>query len=61
MKREAVKIQRMKNLPKEVQIKKLVDAVKKAASCDPNMTPEMIEELTPTVISFYEAFLKYGK
>ena len=61
MKREAVKIQRMKNLPKEVQIKKLVDAVEKAASCDPNMTPEMIEELTPTVVSFYEAFLKYGK
>ena len=42
-------------------IKKMTEAVKKALSIDPNMTPEMIEELTPGIIKQFEILSNYGK
>ncbi len=61
MKQETMKVQYGRKLSKEQQVKKMTEAVKKALSIDPNMTPEMIEELTPGIIKQFEILSNYGK
>ena len=61
MRKEAPKALMGKHLNREQQIKILTEVTKNALSLDPEITPEMLEELTPTSIGFYDSLSKYGK
>ena len=61
MRKEAPKALMGKNLNRDQQIKRLTEVTKNALSLDPEITPEMLEELTPTIIGLYDSLSKYGK
>ncbi|SEB02646.1 Transcriptional regulator, contains XRE-family HTH domain [Pseudobutyrivibrio sp. ACV-2] len=58
---EMKKIQYGRTLPEAQRKKKIVNAIKDSMAIDPNMTPEMIKELTPVIEQSVETYAKYGK
>lgn len=61
MRKEAPKALMGKNLNRDQQIKRLTEVTKNALSLDPEITPEMLEELTPAIVGIYDSLSKYGK